>query len=499
MLLRNGCSRLCATRSIARARRAFLTGPAPGWSTRCHWKQAAPGVHRCFTTAAPPLLARAANTVAMPTGFSIKALRDQSGSNPLAATTLAIMQLMRHVQADDEGAAKLLATGAAGDSTCQLVAEWWLGGDETALRQLEAIADSDSKAPTASLARFVSSRAAQAVPGAQAGMLKPPEKPATEEQTVKWLIQSAQDGYAPSIAALGVLRATGAAGVERDDNEAVRLHQSAAELGYATALGNIGLCHTLGLVVEQDDAKAVEYFRRSAEQGSGLAQFHLAMCYEEGRGTNKDDAQAVRWYKRAAAQDIPKALHALAVRYYAGDGVPKDGKQALNYCQRAATLGEPAAVHDLGLFHDAGVGVQADPNKAFAFFLESAEQEYPPAMFKVAHCYDSGTGVEADPKQAAQWYLRAAELGYPRAMFNYGVCLLEGSGVEVDEPKAVEWFARAAETGLAIAAYNLAACHEEGIGTPVNKEAALKWYQQAASLGSPDAKNRLAELAQQQR
>jgi TPR repeat protein len=100
-------------------------------------------------------------------------------------------------------------------------------------------------------------------------------------------------------------------GVAKDDAEAVRWYQKAADQGNNAGQNNLGEMYQLGRGVAKDDAEAVRWYRKAADQGLAEAQYYLAWMLERGRGTAKSVADATRWYRRAAAQGHAKARAAL--------------------------------------------------------------------------------------------------------------------------------------------------------------------------------------------
>jgi hypothetical protein len=89
-------------------------------------------------------------------------------------------------------------------------------------------------------------------------------------------------------------------GTKADPKEAIRLYESAAQRGNATAINVLAQAYisgALGLTPGQrDDAKAVDAIRRAAEGGYAPAAAALARAYEKGEyGLAPDPAAAARW------------------------------------------------------------------------------------------------------------------------------------------------------------------------------------------------------------
>lgn len=60
--------------------------------------------------------------------------------------------------------------------------------------------------------------------------------------------------------------------------------------------------------VQRDDEEAVRLYPLAAEQGPALAQHFLGYMHEEGRGVRRDRVEAAAWYRRAADQGSPMRL-----------------------------------------------------------------------------------------------------------------------------------------------------------------------------------------------
>ncbi|MFI5910353.1 tetratricopeptide repeat protein [Dactylosporangium sp. NPDC051541] len=97
---------------------------------------------------------------------------------------------------------------------------------------------------------------------------------------------------------LYVLFATGT-GVERDDAEAARWLQRAADLGQDRALYNLGAAHATGNGAPLDPALAVRYYERAAEAGNARAAATAGVMYLMGEGVDEDRSRAAHWLDEA--------------------------------------------------------------------------------------------------------------------------------------------------------------------------------------------------------
>jgi hypothetical protein len=90
---------------------------------------------------------------------------------------------------------------------------------------------------------------------------------------------------------LGKMYENGRGGLPKDDREAARLYELAADQG------------------------AVGLYKLAADQGHASAQYYLGVMYENGHGgLPKDDREAVRLYKLAADQGYASAQNILKQR-----------------------------------------------------------------------------------------------------------------------------------------------------------------------------------------
>ncbi len=129
----------------------------------------------------------------------------------------------------------------------------------------------------------------------------------------------------------------------------------------------------------RDDSEAFRWFEQAAEAGLAEAQFNLGVMYASGRGVARNLAAAARWYEEAANQGVAEAQFNIGTLYALGAGVEKDEVHAAEWLQRAAVKSLPQAQFNLGVLHEHGRGVRLDARTAMAWYRRAAEQGYEPA------------------------------------------------------------------------------------------------------------------------
>jgi uncharacterized protein len=151
--------------------------------------------------------------------------------------------------------------------------------------------------------------------------------------------KASDKGSTSAMVELGVLYGTGA-GVVRDEAQARKLFERAAEAGNPRGVSNLAALGGAG--APSDPARARELLSKAAETNAE-AQYQLGMMLAEGTGGSRDDAAARALFEKAAAQNHPGALERMGAFAQEGRGGPKDSDAAKAYYQRAAALGDEDA------------------------------------------------------------------------------------------------------------------------------------------------------------
>jgi TPR repeat protein len=152
--------------------------------------------------------------------------------------------------------------------------------------------------------------------------------------------KAADKGSTSAMVELGVLYGTGA-GVARDEAQARKLFERAAEAGNPRGVTNLSALSGGG-GAPQDPARARELLAKAAETNAE-AQYQLGLMMADGAGGARDDAGARSLFEKAAAQNHAGALERMGAFTQEGRGGPKDSAAAKTYYERAAALGDEDA------------------------------------------------------------------------------------------------------------------------------------------------------------
>jgi len=152
--------------------------------------------------------------------------------------------------------------------------------------------------------------------------------------------KAADKGSSAAMVELGVMYANGS-GVARDDAQARKLLERAAEAGNPRGIANLAaLAGNTG--TQTDPVKARAQLSKAAETNVE-AQYQLGLMLAEGEGGPKDDVSARALFEKAAAQGHAGALERMGAFTRSGRGGPKDASASKAYYEKAALLGNEDA------------------------------------------------------------------------------------------------------------------------------------------------------------
>jgi len=280
----------------------------------------------------------------------------------------------------------------------------------------------------------------------------------------------------------------------KDDINAARFFQAAADRGYAPAQLWVGRYHQN----REDYSRAVPWLRKAAEQGDPTAQTFLGINYTLGQGVAKNHGTALGWLRKAADQDSTVAQFALGEMHRGGMGTPVDYGQAMQWHQKAAAKGFAKSQYRIGIFYKDGLGVPKDDRTAVDWLLKSANQGYAPAQSKIGWYYYDGHFLKRDLAKAFDWFNKGAQQSDPAdggmAEGMLGAMYQTGQGALLDHAQAMKWLLKSAEHSNSQSMFELGLIYEKGAGEAPDFGKAVTWYQKASEAGNANAKQRLATL-----
>lgn len=224
-------------------------------------------------------------------------------------------------------------------------------------------------------------------------------------------LEKAKQGDAPSQALIADILARGL-GVPRNEAEAAKWYQRAAEQGLPEAQFQYALLLIDGRFVKKDKQEAFALMEAAAEAGNALAQFNFAQLLVDRDPGPKGMARAVVYYERAAKAGLPDAQYAMSQIDAAGiGGRPKDEAAARRWLELAARQNYDTAQLDLGTWMVDGRGGSRDRTAGFRMLKRAAEAGNVAAQNRVAKLYLNGIGTDPDETFAAAWYILAKRAG----------------------------------------------------------------------------------------
>jgi len=123
------------------------------------------------------------------------------------------------------------------------------------------------------------------------------EVPKDLQKALDFLKEAAEGGHLGSQAQYGHVVHNGRGGVNKNEQEGIKLYTQAALRGNEAAQGLLGLAYKDGKGVEPDQQRAVEWLTRSALQGSLPSCHTLGQMFNTERGVEKNRMAAFGYHK----------------------------------------------------------------------------------------------------------------------------------------------------------------------------------------------------------
>jgi TPR repeat protein len=281
-------------------------------------------------------------------------------------------------------------------------------------------------------------------------------------------------------------------GSTEESQAAVRLLQDSANQGFAPAMANLGICYENGKCIPVNYDQAFHWFSLAAAAGNAEGELQLGACYHYGLGTVPDLKKMVKYYRLAAMQTNYTAMKSLGYVMMNGIGTARDPEMAKYWFTRAAKEGgNRRAMYDLGVYYQTKSPDTNAMNEAFYWYRRSAELGDPLACYALAECYLVGWGTEMNADSYRLWTFRAATLGATQAQDVMGRAYQYGNGVPTNMDTALIWYRKAAAKEHPDALYQLAIYYFRNIEHG-SFNLAKEYMVRAARAGNLDAQYQCA-------
>ena len=138
--------------------------------------------------------------------------------------------------------------------------------------------------------------------------------------------------------------------------EAIGAWRKAADKGSTSAMVELGVLYGTGAGVARDEAQARKLFERAAQAGNPRGVSNLA-ALSGGSAAGADPARSRELLAKAAATD-PEAQYQLGLMLADGTGGARDDIGARNLFEKAAAQNHPGALERMGAFTHRGAAGQ---------------------------------------------------------------------------------------------------------------------------------------------
>ncbi|KFK41473.1 hypothetical protein AALP_AA2G135400 [Arabis alpina] len=129
--------------------------------------------------------------------------------------------------------------------------------------------------------------------------------------------------------------------------EAMKWLKQSAENGYVRAQYQLALCLHQGRVVQANLLEASKWYLKAAEGGYVRAMYNISLCYSVGEGVTQNRKLARKWMKRAADHGHSKAQFEHGLALFSEGAMLK----SVLYLELAERGGEKAARHVKEVIH----------------------------------------------------------------------------------------------------------------------------------------------------
>lgn len=267
-----------------------------------------------------------------------------------------------------------------------------------------------------------------------------------------------------------------------DPTEAVRWLEQSADQGYEYAQYRLGKLYLTGKEVEQN----IEYglFRswQAEQQNNPFAQYLLGKTYLNGELVEQDLPQAEQLFEKASDQGNSYAKYSLAKMHLAGLATESDTQKAVCLLRESAEDGNEWAQYLLGKFCFRGEHTEKNLLEAKRLLTASAKQKNSQAQYLLAKLYLSEDGFPKDVEKAVYWLHKSADQKNQYAQYQLGKMLLFGKDADQDIENGIALLTASAEQGNPYAARLLQSYYSGRLRNPSVGMASFRLLAQLARM-----------------
>ena len=195
-------------------------------------------------------------------------------------------------------------------------------------------------------------------------------------EAVKWLVESAQQGYTVAQYRLGKLFLSGE-DVPKNPMYALRWLEEAIAQGNSYVEYLLGRTLLRGEDLEKDLTRAEELLRASADKGNRYAAYTLGKAYLDGTEYQQNIPEALKYLQESAERGMPNAQYILGKLHLKGEVIPKNVGEAIRLFRLAASSENSYAEYQLGKLYLYGNEVERDYDTAIRYLESSASHGNP--------------------------------------------------------------------------------------------------------------------------
>ena len=196
------------------------------------------------------------------------------------------------------------------------------------------------------------------------------------KEAIKWLVESAQQGYSVAQYKLGKLFLSGE-DVPKNATYAMRWLDEAIRQGNSYAEYLLGRTLFHGEDMAKDLSRAESLLRNSADKGNKYAAYTLGKAYLNGTELPQNTSEALKYLRLSADRGFQNAQYILGKLYLKGEDIPKDTAEAIRLLRQAAENGNSYAEYQLGKIYLYGNDIERDYDTAVRYLEASASHGNP--------------------------------------------------------------------------------------------------------------------------